>query len=669
MKGILANTAVGIQAGPHLVINGPDFDTPLGYSNEDYIFPETELPKGYQSTASVELKFYENGDEIKPDTVCWTISDIQNKALAWSREPGAINGLAWGDSEVDGTTDWNATPVIGGPSITTSSGSVKLTDVVGERIVTLKAETTINGVPFTEAIDVSFGKGPLSVFAKPPSTVKLPWTTANGIAIKDNKNAFTASSTTFPAAEFCRGTIHVGSSDITIRGSGPESYSADFNGGLSSGHWRYGDKYPKHYFSITSKLPTLGQLVAVSALRGIIYSNVKRKGAAIAAGWPYGFYWSGQVYFRANGDIGAGNVSLYSGNDYWYVDVTNANPVVACDLVTNFDNNVVSSKPDGLQAVPHIVTNGPDFDTPLLKLKSLECIFPETELPKGYQSTASVVLNLYENGQEVEPDYQVCWSIEKVQNKAQAWNRESGALHGLAWGDSEVDGTTDWNATPVIGGPSITTSSGSVKLTDVVGERIVTLKAETTINGVPFTETIDVSFGKGPLSVFAKPPSTEGLPWATADGIALKVNIKNFTASSTTFPAANFCGGTVHVGYSDIIIGGNRSESYTADFSGGIISGHWRSGDMYPNQYYSITSKLPTIGQLVAVSAYNSKYNSNVKRKGAAMAAGWPRVLYWTGQVYFGSTGYFFAVGVYLADGYDSWNLVTVATSVVACVP
>jgi hypothetical protein len=264
--------------------------------------------------------------------VFWTILVVKNKARAWNRGTVALNGLAWGDSEVDGTTDWEATPVIGGISISTTTGTVKLTDVVGERIGTLKAETTVNGVPFTETIDVCFGKGPLSVFAKPPSTELLEWSTAYGIAMIDNKNDFTAKSTTFPAAKFCGGTVHVGSSDIIIGGSGPESYTADFSGGIISGHWRYGDKYPNSYYSITSKLPTIGHLVAVSAFSDIIYSNVKRKGAAMAAGWPCHSYWTGQVGFNSEGSFFVDFVGLNIGYDFWNYDVTEAAAVVACVL-------------------------------------------------------------------------------------------------------------------------------------------------------------------------------------------------------------------------------------------------------------------------------------------------------------------------------------------------
>jgi hypothetical protein len=59
----------------------------------------------------------------------------------------------------------------------------------------------------------------------------------------------------------------------------------------------------------------------------------------------------------------------------------------------------------------------------------------------------------------------------------------------------------------------------------------------------------------------------------------------DFRAKSTTFPATTFCRGTVYADSSDIIIEDRGPESYTADFSGGISSGHWRSGDMFPDSY------------------------------------------------------------------------------------
>jgi hypothetical protein len=334
--------AICQQTGHHIVINGPYFDTPLGYSDEGYIFPDTQLPKGYQSTATIELKFYENGQELTPRAVFWTITSVENKALSWNRDPGAMHGLGWGDSVIDGSTNWNSTPVIGGPSITTSSGTVRLSDVVGERLVTLKAETTINDAQHAETIVVSFGKGPLSVFTKPPSSKGMQWATARGIpatAGDNNRGDFTSltNPSGFPAADFCGGTVHSGSSDITVGGSGHKSYVADFTKGKNIKHWRDGDRFSNRYFSTTSKLPTLGQLVAVAAYDGRIYSEVKRKGAALAAGWPddadnegYYLYWTGQVYFDYDGGFNAGFVLLANGAAGWNDRVTDATPVVAC---------------------------------------------------------------------------------------------------------------------------------------------------------------------------------------------------------------------------------------------------------------------------------------------------------------------------------------------------
>jgi hypothetical protein len=314
----------------HLVTDGPDFDTPLGFSDNEYVFPETELPKGYQSTASVELKFYENDKAIKPESVVWTILSVQNKARAWNRVPGGFNGLAWGDSEVDGETDWEATPVVGGPSITTLDGVVKLTDVVGERTVNLKAEASLKGVIYTEIIKVTFGKGPLSVFTKKPSSGGMQWATACGVRetkdIGDPKQGdFIANTTAFPAAEYCGGTVYSGPSDITVQeGSTIDFslyYSVDFSHGILNGHWKDLSLDDSRAYSTTANLPTVGQLLAVSARSPYPYlSNINRKGAALAAGWPdddeelgnFG-YWSGEVVFDQTGDFYASYINLRSG--------------------------------------------------------------------------------------------------------------------------------------------------------------------------------------------------------------------------------------------------------------------------------------------------------------------------------------------------------------------
>jgi hypothetical protein len=192
---------------------------------------------------------------------------------------------------------------------------------------------------------------------------------------------------------------------------------------------------------------------------------------------------------------------------------------------------------------------------------------------------------------------------------------------------------------------------------------------------VPYSKTFDVTFGKGPLSVFTGPPSAGSKQWAVGRTVDTSPKFTELT-NPADFPAADYCGGTVHTGSSDITIGGSGPISYTFNFTGGINLNHWREGDVKHNRYYSTTSKLPTWGQLVAVSAYNGSYNSTVNRKGAALAAGWPddasntgSYRYWIGQVYFSGGGSFYADYVFLSTGDDFYgSYVTGATPVVVCV-
>jgi hypothetical protein len=304
------------------IINGPDFDFPLYYySGHEYVFPEAELPKGYQSTAIIEIQFYNKGKKLTPRNVFCSIDGVENKAAAWNRPPNAINGLAWGDFEVDGATNWEKIPVIGGLKYTTSNGLVKLTDVVGERIIRLKIETTVAGRSYSETTFVSFGKGPLSVYNQPPSAQKMIWAKADCLETPTVESDPPVSIFTelrnpedFPAAEYCGGTVHVGPSDITVNGSLP-NYKIDFAKGIKLGHWSNIDQGSIGYYAITSRLPTVSQLLAVSRYDTEHNPTVKRKGAALAAGWPGDDYWSGELFCYQDGKFVGKYVCLSNGND------------------------------------------------------------------------------------------------------------------------------------------------------------------------------------------------------------------------------------------------------------------------------------------------------------------------------------------------------------------
>ena len=154
--------------------------------------------------------------------------------------------------------------------------AASLTDIVGERTVTVKAEVRVNGTPCTATQTVSFGAGPLAVFAGKPGRGGLTWD---------------------DAARTCGGTP----GDADTPGYQPET-----------------------------RLPTKAQLIAVSGRR-----KGGQYGAAHAAGWPdpaegtgndIFAYWTGE----ASGDGGAWMVSLDDGGSVQALVDINGNAIAVC---------------------------------------------------------------------------------------------------------------------------------------------------------------------------------------------------------------------------------------------------------------------------------------------------------------------------------------------------
>jgi hypothetical protein len=291
----------------------------------------------------------------------------------------------------------------------------------------------------------------------------------------------------------------------------------------------------------------------------------------------------------------------------------------------------------------------------------------------GYQSTATVTLEKYvdDNGEQSLPvGAHVVWSVKSVANPSASsapwWKRSATAKNGLTWGDS-ADGTRDWAADAVVETP-VTTAA--VKITDVVGSRSVTLEAAVCIggnnnettesactgnSGTWYTGEQEVTFGAGPLSVFATDPTLGkgNKAWAILYGTSGNGN-GDFTSSSNTFPAAVAAGGNVR---HDSVSTSGTSPGMTAIFQ----TPDWETGEIFGG-HYSTTAKLPKVSQLLAVARYSS-YESSVPRKGAAFAAGWPDdgydsgwYVYWSGEVFFNDVGYFGAWFVYLDGGTVGWD-------------
>jgi hypothetical protein len=133
-----------------------------------------------------------------------------------------------------------------------------------------------------------------------------------------------------------------------------------------------------------------------------------------------------------------------------------------------------------------------------------------------------------------------------------------------------------------------------------------------------------------------------------------------FQSADNVFPAASFCGGAVERDVAAV----DDPDPATSGFI--PKAGGWSNEYMPPGLAnhcvrYALNSGLPTAEQLSAVSAYNGRHNPAVRRKGAALAAGWSpgggSNTAWTGEVSFGGR-FFIAVVVKLDSGMIHWDYV-----------
>ena len=119
-----------------------------------------------------------DGKEVSLDgtPVTWTVASSNVSCEAWMRSAGAYNGLTWGQTPLSLTYDDAAENDTDTPAGTAPTGAeAYLTDIVGERTVTVTATVEYNGQWYTaEEKTVTFGNGPLSVFKKPLGS--MSWT-------------------------------------------------------------------------------------------------------------------------------------------------------------------------------------------------------------------------------------------------------------------------------------------------------------------------------------------------------------------------------------------------------------------------------------------------------------------------------------------------------------
>lgn len=99
--------------------------------------------------------------------VVWEVQSAENRGAVAAGFEAAASGLAW-HAPVAG----RSSPVEGLWTKTDGTGTVEtqLTDILGERTVTVCASVMTNGVRGSACAKLAFGKGPLSRFTKPSET-------------------------------------------------------------------------------------------------------------------------------------------------------------------------------------------------------------------------------------------------------------------------------------------------------------------------------------------------------------------------------------------------------------------------------------------------------------------------------------------------------------------
>ena len=120
-----------------------------------------------------------DGKEVSLDgtRVTWTVESSSVSCEAWMRSAGAYNGLTWGQTPLSLTYGAAAESDTDTPAGTAPTGAeAYLTDIVGEREVTVTATVEYNGQTYEAAETVKFGEGPLAVFQKPLRN--MTWTEA-----------------------------------------------------------------------------------------------------------------------------------------------------------------------------------------------------------------------------------------------------------------------------------------------------------------------------------------------------------------------------------------------------------------------------------------------------------------------------------------------------------
>jgi hypothetical protein len=218
-----------------------------------------------------------------------------------------------------------------------------------------------------------------------------------------------------------------------------------------------------------------------------------------------------------------------------------------------------------------------------------------------YRSTATARATLVKEGRLTPIAAPVRWEATVVNPKAPWWLRGPNDLHGLSWGGYSWLTNSSfhmWQKNVIMGAPPAT---GLARLTDIVGQRDVTLKAMASIDGIDYTAKVRFSFGKGPLSEFTSAP----IPAQFAKSSELKSFLSLDSITADDFPAI---GQVCHGSFEDLI----NYQKY-------IFDSESRKRN---NKAYFTKSNIPT-----------ERHFDRIIFNNAYQAANWPIKRYWTNGV------------------------------------
>jgi hypothetical protein len=317
---------------------------------------------------------------------------------------------------------------------------------------------------------------------------------------------------------------------------------------------------------------------------------------------------------RQEAEIHSGPAGILCGDGALVVDPVTGQPLTAA-ATDHSGQLAITVQPTPGQSKVCLAIGGEDYYVDVGQAAgggSLEVEFDIVDFSDPFGQLISTA-TLRPNFDGLTPTAPVSWEIVGVVNPTgeEWWKRNPNDLHGLSW-DPNLSGYLYWDSLPVIGGnPPPATALPVRTLSDVVGQRVVKVKAETTIDGVLRTRILTVPFGPGPLSVFGRLIETSTKFATNHDYVPF---FQFLADNQTDFPAAYACGGSMPISSvnftppDNIIFNAPDWDNIQYGFS---IS-----------TYYAKKTRLPTIDQLIAIDIEQTIGLRNYNGKLAGMAAG-----------------------------------------------